>query len=93
MKKETLEELAERFKSGNAKDNVIRGVEWQKERIIEIIVVWKKRQLYYESIAEKHRDSNPSAYTRYVNKAQATRDCWKELSELLNTTIINEKNI
>jgi hypothetical protein len=88
MKKETLEEATKRYflklsPDISFKKAVQFGVEWQKEHIIEMIVVWKKRQLYYESTAEKHRDSNPSAYTRYVNKAQATRDCWKELSKLL----------
>ena len=44
----------------------------------ELINKQKKRQKYYEDLAEKHKD-NEHNYKKFTYKAMATRDCWKEL--------------
>lgn len=54
--------------------------------LTELIEVWKKRQATYEKVAEKYRDTDPHNYKKYTYKAQATRDCWEELSTLINKT-------
>lgn len=47
----------------------------------ELIFMWQQRQATYEKFAEKHRGVDQRVYERYIYKAQATRDCWKELIE------------
>ena len=49
-----------------------------------LIKKWQDRQQFYENLAEKYR-STPFISRRYAGKAQATRDCWKELNELLKS--------
>jgi len=53
----------------------------------DLIKIWQERQVVYEKIAIKYRESNNQACIRYTAKAQATRDCLKELLE----TIKNDK--
>jgi hypothetical protein len=47
-----------------------------------LVLFWQKRQREYEALAEKHRDSEHT-YKKYTYRAQATRDCWKELLKLI----------
>ena len=47
-----------------------------------LVLFWQKRQREYEALAEKHRDSE-HIYKKYTYRAQATRDCWKELLTLI----------
>lgn len=37
MKKETIKEVAERYRYGNSYKNFIRGAEWQQEQIYNLI--------------------------------------------------------
>ena len=46
-----------------------------------LVESWQKRQREYEALAERHRDSEHT-YKKYTYRAQATRDCWKELLTL-----------
>jgi hypothetical protein len=50
-----------------------------------LIKIWQERQVVYEKFAQKYRDTNNQACIKYNAKAQATRDCWKELLEALKT--------
>lgn len=45
----------------------------------ELIERWKSRQVFYEDLAEKNRDTNNHNYKKFTYQAKATRDCWKEL--------------
>jgi len=94
MNKETLEEAAAKYGNinipipygyvGSAND-FINGAKWKKEQIILLIDKWKKYQCKYEEMADKCRNVDDSVNERrYTYKAQATRDCWKELLELIN---------
>ena len=47
-----------------------------------LVLFWQKRQREYEALADKHRDSE-HIYKKYTYRAQATRDCWKELLKLI----------
>jgi hypothetical protein len=53
-----------------------------KQELNSLVESWQKRQKEYESLAEKHRDSEHT-YKKYTYRAQATRDCWKELLKLI----------
>lgn len=44
---------------------------------------WQRRQVEYERLAEKH-SANEHNCKKFTYKAVATRDCWKELINLLN---------
>ena len=52
------------------------------DEINSLVIFWQKRQKEYEDLAEKHRDSEHN-YKKYTYRAQATRDCWKELLKLI----------
>jgi len=56
-----------------------------KQKLNSLVESWQKRQKEYESLAEKHRDSDHT-YKKYTYRAQATRDCWKELLTFNKTT-------
>jgi hypothetical protein len=43
-----------------------------------LIQMWQERQKHYENLAEKNKD-NEHNYKKFIYKAIATRDCWKEL--------------
>ena len=50
---------------------------------IELLIAqWQKRQHDYEDLAERYKD-HPLNNRKYVYKALATRDCWKELLTLI----------
>lgn len=51
--------------------------------IEQLIEQWQELQARYEKIADENRD-NPHNYAKFTYKAVATRDCWKQLNELLN---------
>lgn len=51
------------------------------DELNSLVLFWQKRQREYETLAEKHRDSEHT-YKKYTYRAQATRDCWKELLTL-----------
>jgi hypothetical protein len=53
-----------------------------KQKLNSLVESWQKRQKEYEDLAEKHRDSDHT-YKKYIYRAQATRDCWKELLKLI----------
>lgn len=50
----------------------------------ELIKKWQERQIYYEDLAQKHKD-NEHTFKKYTYKAMATRDCWKELAVYLES--------
>jgi hypothetical protein len=52
------------------------------DELNSLVMFWQKRQKRYEDLAEKHRDSEHT-YKKYTYRAQATRDCWKELLKLI----------
>jgi hypothetical protein len=52
------------------------------DELNSLVIFWQKRQRDYEIEAEKHRDCEHT-YKKYTYKAQATRDCWKELLTLI----------
>ena len=52
------------------------------DEINSLVIFWQKRQREYEALAEKHRNSDHT-YKKYIYRAQATRDCWKELLKLI----------
>lgn len=56
-----------------------------KEELISLINKWKDRQLEYEKIA--HESDSWQHQVRFNGKAQATRDCWKELIQIINDEI------
>lgn len=45
----------------------------------DLIKMWKERQLHYEDLAEKYKDSEHNS-KKFKYKAMATRDCWKDLT-------------
>ena len=47
-----------------------------------LIAQWQKRQHDYEDIAERYKD-HAFNNRKFVYKALATRDCWKELLTLI----------
>jgi hypothetical protein len=49
----------------------------------KLVESWRQRQLKYEDLAQKHAD-NEHNFKKFTYKAMATRDCWKELLELVN---------
>lgn len=51
-------------------------------RISFLIGKWSARQDYFTEVAEKAEKIEHAI--RFNAKAQATRDCWKELSQLKN---------
>jgi hypothetical protein len=51
--------------------------------IEKLVESWRQRQLKYEDLAQKHSD-NEHNFKKFTYKAMATRDCWKELLELVN---------
>jgi len=51
-------------------------------RISFLIGKWSARQHYFTEVAEKAEKIEHAI--RFNAKAQATRDCWKELSQLKN---------
>jgi len=53
------------------------------EELESLVVKWHQRQIHYQDVAE---DNITSEHTnrKFTYKAQATRDCWKELLTLLN---------
>lgn len=55
-----------------------------EEKLKELIDEWRNRQHYYEDIAEKYKD-HPFNNRKFVYKALATRDCWKELLTLIES--------
>jgi hypothetical protein len=61
---------------------IIIPQEEPKQKLNSLVESWQKRQKEYESLAEKHRDSEHT-YKKYTYRAQATRDCWKELLKLI----------
>lgn len=50
-----------------------------------LILQWQLRQQKYEELAEKYKE-DPHNGKKFTYKAIATRDCWKELSLLLQET-------
>jgi hypothetical protein len=70
IKQETIEEFPQ---------------ETPRQELNSLVESWQKRQKEYEDLAEKHRDSEHT-YKKYTYKAQATRDCWKELLTFNKTT-------
>lgn len=54
----------------------------QCDELNSLVIFWQKRQREYEDLAEKHRDCEHT-YKKYTYRAQATRDCWKELLTLI----------
>ena len=56
--------------------------EESKLELNSLVEFWQKRQRRYEALTEKHRDSEHT-YKKYTYRAQATRDCWKELLSLI----------
>jgi hypothetical protein len=53
-----------------------------KMKEIELLIAqWQQRQHDYEDLAERYKD-HPLNNRKYVYKALATRDCWKELLAL-----------
>jgi hypothetical protein len=64
---------------------IIIPQEEPKQELNSLVESWQKRQKEYEYLAEKHRDSEHT-YKKYTYRAQATRDCWKELLTFNKTT-------
>jgi len=60
-------------------------IEEPKQELKYLVESWQKRQKEYEALAEKHRDCEHT-YKKYTYRAQATRDCWKELLTFNKTT-------
>jgi hypothetical protein len=56
-----------------------------KQELNSLVESWQKKQKEYEALAEKHRDCEHT-YKKYTYRAQATRDCWKELLTFNKTT-------
>jgi hypothetical protein len=56
-----------------------------KQELNSLVESWQKKQKEYEVLAEKHRDCEHT-YKKYTYRAQATRDCWKELLTFNKTT-------
>jgi hypothetical protein len=56
-----------------------------KQELNSLVESWQKRQKEYEDLAEQHRDCEHT-YKKYTYRAQATRDCWKELLTFNKTT-------
>jgi hypothetical protein len=49
---------------------------------IELLIAqWQKRQHDYEDLSERY-EMHPLNNRKYIYKALATRDCWKELLEI-----------
>lgn len=56
-----------------------------KENLIQLVEKWQKDQCNYEHQAEKCKKAEDFVNERrYTYKAQATRDCWKELHKLIS---------
>lgn len=53
-----------------------------------LILQWQKRQQKYEKLAEEHKD-NPHNNRKFIYKAIATRDCWKELALQLRENAVS----
>ena len=62
------------------------------KEIESLIAQWKKRQYDYEDLAERLKD-HPFNNRKYVYKALATRDCWKELLALQERSYSEEEVI
>jgi hypothetical protein len=54
-----------------------------EDKLQSLVAKWHQLQLHYQDVAEDnitHEHTN----RKFTYKAQATRDCWKELLTLLN---------
>jgi len=59
--------------------------------LIKLIEKWQKEQWAYEEMVEIYENrENFETARKYVYKAQATRDCWKELHNLINAQNTNK---
>lgn len=63
------------------------GLEKAKQETLEdklksLIEEWRKRQEHYIDIADRNLD-HEHTYRKFIYKAMATRDCWKELLKLI----------
>lgn len=68
------------FSEENKEDTLISNLKITE--LTALIETWKQKQRDYEMEAEKHR-SCEHTYKKYTYRAQATRDCWKELLSLI----------
>jgi hypothetical protein len=68
------------FSEENKEDILISNLKITE--LTALIETWKQKQRDYEMEAEKHR-SCEHTYKKYTYRAQATRDCWKELLSLI----------
>lgn len=53
------------------------------EKLKSLFWKWQRRQIEYERLAEKY-NTNEHNNKKFIYKAVATKDCWKELIALLN---------
>lgn len=94
LKKDDLLEAKRNFANEHEKENdsayeygrdmysFEMGAKWQAERIKKLIEKWEQDQIRYEELAVKHID-NQDNLAKFKYKAIATRDCWKELLNLI----------
>jgi hypothetical protein len=54
-----------------------------EDKLQSLVVKWHQRQLHYQDVAEDNI-THEHINRKFIYKAMATRDCWKELLTLLN---------